>query len=473
MGLSYRGLFIVLGVALLAGAGANSLLGLFALTTLGVGLWLLWRPGLSPIFIFIFGYQWLQASTKVFQASLHGLNVEDLSAFGGDVSTATALSLVGLVMLAFGMWAGLGRAGAWQATALDAELQNKPQNFWFRCYGFAFIAALMVQSVTYVIPALSQPLLALASLKWAFFWILTHVAFGRAASIRGLWLLAFAAEFALGIGGYFSSFKTVIFFTIFGVLSSGFRLSATRLLGLGAIGIVTLILGVTWSAIKTEQRDFLNQGQMAQVVSVSYLESVANMAQLVQRLDATAMADAAVGMADRLAYVDFFALVLDVVPAEIPYEKGALWGDAVARPFMPRLLFADKTIIDDSERTAYYTRRRVGSAEDGTSVSLGYMAESYIDFGPWLMMPPIFALGWMLGRFYRWMVEYRRSRGAFGTGLAIATLFQAAFLESSITKLFGGLVVAMLMSWVVARWFVPKFYTAPKNSLQPPAAEAR
>jgi hypothetical protein len=108
----------------------------------------------------------------------------------------------------------------------------------------------------------------------------------------------------------------------------------------------------------------------------------------------------------------------------------------------------------------------VATAEQGTSISLGYMAESYIDFGPWLMMVPIFALGWLLGRFYRWMVNYPRSRGVIGTGLATATLFQAAFFESSITKMFGGLVVAMLMAWVVARWIVPKFYSPAQKARQ-------
>lgn len=470
MRFTWRGLILALGGMLIALTGVNSLLGLLAVSVLGLGIRVLWRPGLSPIFVFIFGYQWLQASTKIFQANLQGLTVEELAAFGGDVPMAIALSLVGLVFLLVGIRSGLGRETGWQAKALDAELRSKPTMFWFRCYAVALVAALMIQSVTYVIPALSQPLLALASLKWAFFWILTHVAVSRGGRVRWLWLLAFVLEFALGIGGYFSSFKTVVFFAIFGVLSSGVRITGARLLGLAILGALTLVLGITWTAIKQEQRSFLNQGQLAQVVSVSYVDSLINMLQLVQKLDAPAMAGAAEDMANRLSYVDFFALTMDLVPSQIPYEKGALWGDAIIRPFMPRLLFPGKAAIDDSERTIYYTGRLVGTAEQGASVSLGYMAESYIDFGPWLMMLPICALGWMLGRFYRWMVNYPRTRGVMGTGLAMATLFQAAFLESSITKLFGGLVVAMLMSWLVARWVVPRFYSPAQQPRQRPGA---
>ena len=467
MKLPNGGFLILLPAVLLIAIGANSFLGLLALAVLGIGVWLLWRPGLSPIFIFIFGYQWLQASINIFQGNLQGLTVEELAAFGGNVSTATALSLVGLLALAFGIRSGLGRAVAWQVRAMDEELQRKPIMFWFRCYVIAMLAALAVQSVAYTVPVLSQPLLALAALKWAFFWILTHLAFSRAGSVRWLWLAAFALEFALGIGGYFSNFKMVIFFTIFGMLSSGIRFTGGRLMGLGVLGVLTLMVGITWTAIKPEQRSFLSQGEQAQVVSVSYFESLSNIVQLVQKLDAAAISDAAADMVSRLSYIDFFALTLIRVPDQIPHEMGALWADAVLRPFMPRLLFEGKTAINDSDRTIYYSGQIVATAEQGTSVSLGYMAESYIDFGPWVMMVPIFALGWLLGRFYRWMVNYPRSRGVMGTGLATATLIQAAYLESSITKMFGGLVVTALIAWLVARWIVPKFYSPAQKARQP------
>ncbi len=46
---------------------------------------------------------------------------------------------------------------------------------------------------------------------------------------------------------------------------------------------------------------------------------------------------------DRIAYVDMFAVVLDMVPAYIPHENGALWWDALSRPFMPRMFFPEKT----------------------------------------------------------------------------------------------------------------------------------
>ena len=64
------------------------------------------------------------------------------------------------------------------------------------------------------------------------------------------------------------------------------------------------------------------------------------------------------------------------------------------------------------------------------------------------MMVPIFGLGLMLGGFYRWMLRRDPSR-LLGMALATATIFGASFLESSITKVFGGLVVTMLVSWAI------------------------
>ena len=114
--------------------------------------------------------------------------------------------------------------------------------------------------------------------------------------------------------------------------------------------------------------------------TVDYRDRVTELARLVAQLDGRAMAKGAENLMQRMAYVDFFAVVLDTVPAMLPHENGALWWDAISRPFMPRLFFPDKTAIDDSTRTDYYTGLRMASRQ-GTSISIGYMAESYIDFG--------------------------------------------------------------------------------------------
>jgi len=437
----------------------NGLLNFLALLVLWLGIQLLWRPQFSPVFSFIFVYSWIQASIRIFQANILNLEINKLAEMGGDVYWASALSLLGLAMLAIGMRFGLGRIDSFEQNEFRSELDGRPSLFWFYCYVAALAFALILQVITFVVPGLSQPIIALANLKWAFFWLFTHVAFSKAGTIRSLWFFAFCLEFVIGIGGFFSSFKTVIFFTILGMISSGTRLNGRRIAALTLLSAVLITFGVAWTAIKGEQRGFLNQGVASQVVVVSFLDSIENIFSLTGNLNATAMADAFMILIDRITYVELFGEVLDIVPLQIPYENGSLWGDAIARPFMPRLFFPEKSIIDESLRTTEYVRREFAGIDQGTQVSLGYIADSYIDFGPWLMMLPIMSVGWFMGRYYRWIVSLQWCRGAIGAGLGTAALFQMSSIEISNTKLFGGLIISMLMSWIVAKWVVPMFYS--------------
>lgn len=221
------------------------------------------------------------------------------------------------------------------------------------------------------------------------------------------------------------------------------------------IGVTLVMVMLAWTAIKTGHREFISQGQAAQVVHTSVSESLASLLSRTGELNLDDIGAAARALVDRVSYVRFFAMVIDRIPSTVPYERGAIWADAAIRPFTPRMFFPEKSIIDDSARTALYTGRFVPGIEEGTTVSLGYVAESYIDFGPLFMMLPLAGLGWIIGRFYRWIVNYKYSRGALGVGLASAALIQAMFLETSITKMLGGLVVTMLAATLIARWFKP------------------
>lgn len=440
-----------------AGLRPNSMLAVLSIAVLLLGSWLLWRPGESPILLFVFGYQWLQASVMVFHANWAGMDVAALASHGGNVDLAIVLSLLGLAVLALGMRL---KAGPWrpQDSALVRSTASSygPQ-YWFLLYAVALLIATIAQSVALMSPGLSQPLLAFANMKWAFFWILTYATFTQPDASRKYWLLAFGLEMLLGLGGYFAEFKTPLVFTLLAVVAARARLSVGRYLGLLSLGAVGLILAVGWTAVKGEYRAFVSGGERAQIVVVGYQERFAQLANLVTQLDGNAMADAAEQLLYRASYVDFFGVTLDMVPAMRPHEGGALWWDAISRPFMPRIFFPEKTAIDDSARTNYYTGLGVAGSDMGTSISLGYMAENYIDFGAVGMMVPIFALGLLLGGFYHWMLRLD-TRRLLGMSLATATIFNVSNLEVSITKIFGGLVVAILVSWIVLRFIAPRYF---------------
>ena len=448
------------GCYFLLGLGANSVLALGAMVVLVAGCALLWRPGDAPILIFVFAVLWLQAALGIFQANLKGLSVDEFSYqldVPGNTQLATTLSLIGLIFLAIGM-----RLGAGPQRLGDSELAlnvvwRQPPIVWFKLWAVAWVVATAAQSLALAMPGLSQLLLALANLKWAFFLILTYATFVRSDANKMLWLAAFGLEFIAALGGYFSEFKTVFLFAFIGVVASGVRLKPKQIVAVAAVGVVALLLGVVWTAVKVEYRSYLSGGERAQIVTVGYVESLQKLIDITSNLTSDDLADGADRLASRIAGTGYFGAALDYVPGIVPHENGALWLDAITRPFMPRLFFPDKAIIDESAITNKYTGIGVAGMEEGTQIALGYMAESYVDFGQIGMMVPIFLLGLFLGFSYRWVTSHKNARGLLGMGLASAVLITADALGASTAKLVGALIVQLLVVWLLLQFVVPRY----------------
>ena len=424
---------IAIGLVLFAPVFPNSMLVVAAALLLLIGSAFLWRPGKSPVLLFVFGFQWLQISTGIFYASWLGLSVNEFSRTHGDMQTAATLSLVGLLLLSCSMRLGAGAVRPKDTEIARLSVRRHPTKVWFVLYAAGFLTAILFQAVALIIPSLSQPLLAMANLKWAFFLMLTYSAFS-AGGTRAYWLMAFAIEFVSSLGSYFSDFKTAFFFTIFGVVAAQVRFSARVYTIMAFLAAILLTMGVIWSEIKPEYRRFVSGGQAAQVVTVGFGERVSKLGELVSNIDGAAFSDGVGTLIERLAYIDFFAAVIDHVPSVVPYEGGAIWWDAIIRPFTPRILFPEKSAIDDSAETNKYTGLNVAGADKGVSIGIGYMAETYIDFGALGMMPPLAAFGYFLGRIYRYFMTSSRSRGLLGMGLASAIISGAAEFESDISR---------------------------------------
>jgi hypothetical protein len=196
---------------------------------------------------------------------------------------------------------------------------------------------------------------------------------------------------------------------------------------------------------------------MQQIISVPLGDRLLKLTDLVGDLDMAALSSGFDAMLRRMSYVEFFGATLEVVPALVPYENGAIYSDAIIRPFTPRIFFPEKSIIDDTVRTNLYTGGLAGNSE-GTSISLGYIAEAYIDFGRFGMMVALFLLGYFYGLLYRIFTG-----PIFGSPLAGMALISAIFLgigsmENSFTKIFGGIIASILVTMLVLRWIIPVWY---------------
>lgn len=449
-------LFLLL-IAPLALAGQDVGLGALSIVVLASAMLTLWRAGEPPILLLLVVMPWLQASILIFKGTLTGLSLYQLNRIGGDIEMATRLSLVSLLFLVAGLRLG---AGAWvpgrvleareHAAAIDPRR-------WFMLYAGAWGGLLLFETVLRFVPGFTQLAIALDGCRWAFFGAMTWATFVSQDRSRQYWLAAFAMELLYGISGYFSSFKTVFIVSLLFLLASGLRMSLLRVLGLGVLLSVMLYMGVIWSAIKTPYRQAVSDGSGAQVVTLSMQDRLGVMSDMITHLRPQDMAEAVWLLTDRLSYVEYFGRVLRVVPESLPHEQGALWLDAATRPFMPRILFPGKAIVDDSARTSTYTQIDLTSTSSATSISLGWVAEAYIDFGVPGMFALALAFGLLMGRIHRGFQNLREGRGLWGMAMSASVLVSAIFIETSITKSLGGLAVTSLMAWLLLRHVLPRF----------------
>src|SRR5207253_10963693 len=127
---------------------------------------------------------------------------------------------------------------------------------------------------------------------------------------------------------YFSAFKSVFFILLVVAPASPLALKRRRLALTLVIAATVFCLGIVWTAIKQDYREFLNAGTNEQVVNVTAVESVDRLTDLVAKLNWQDISDGLDALILRVSYTQFFAQAMINVPTAIPYEGGKLWTEA-------------------------------------------------------------------------------------------------------------------------------------------------
>lgn len=446
-------------VLLLSGAGI--ILGLLmpspeiGAATLGVVpilVKLLWRPGETPILLFAIGFQWLQVSAIVFHSTLLGVPVETLSP-APRAADAVLLGLAALLAVSLGIRTGLRRlpvVGPYLTWPGDAVISIR------RLTGLYLVLAVFawaLPTMMWRVLPVAQILLALAELRWVLFFALGQLTLRRRRA-RWLFFAAFLLEVAAGVG-FFSGFKTPIFVALLALLTARPHLTwRNAALGIASAGAV-LYLMLAWTAIKGDYREYLNSGSRQQLVLVSRSDRLATFANSMRAVGLQELGASVDPLLSRLAYVEFLARVLDYVPAHRPHAHGDLWLKSLAHVATPRVLFPDKAVLpSSSELTMEYTGLQLASGRQGTSISMGYVAESYIDFGFYGIWVPLLLLGIGWGYMYRHCLRHA-GRGAIGYGFATTLLLNAYQFEMSGIMLLGGVLMKFLVFAMIIHLGLP------------------
>jgi hypothetical protein len=412
----------------------------------------LWRQDELPVLLFVAGVQWLQASMKIFHANFLGIAVGDFWEFPGNYELASALSLAGVLVFAIGIVIGRGRI---RPLSIDFTLEQarlySSDRLW-RAYLASVGFSSAILAAAWLFPGLTQPLLVLARVKFAF---LTALAFVVCASDRGYryLVLALILEMVIGVSGFFAEYKTaiyVLFLVFLAVRGKSQTARVATLAGLLALGLATSII---WTAVKGDYREYISEGTGQQIVARSWTDRLDKLTIEADNLNLADTIQAADTLASRIAYVDYFAATLINVPKYEPHTGGTFLLDALIHLVTPRLLFPDKPSLSDNEVVLTYAGVPIADPGSGTSIGLGYLGELYVDFGQIGMFFPVLGLGFVVGWIFQHVMQDRRIPRFANYGLTIIILLPASQLEISLVKMLGSIVTAFLVVVLMQRFF--------------------
>ena len=406
-----------------------------------------WRRDEAPVVPFILASQWLVVTVGYFYRLVTGVFPSLYPP--GNVERTIVLSLSGLLVLAAGMriarWAPAKTEGM---ESDEVEVGNLTGLFWLVMivYGVDYVHVIN----TKVFSSIDVILARLLDFRQVLLLVLWFEVVRRRTHLSYLWI-TLAWVFVPLLGSYFSDFKLPLFLLLIVYMSfwtpwqgQWWHVSLRQVLRTTAVVVLLMFLALIWQAgVKKQTRlaydtDIVGNDPIDRVTL--FVESAATSLPII--LDDT---DIVVeGLIERISYITFFSRVLDHVPHVQPHTNGELLNMAVTNTVMPRFAFPDKPALPSD---SVYTRRFTGIwvPEQGTSISIGYMAEFYVDWGERGMMFMIFLYGCWIGLAARVLSRWVRPRILVDPAIIVALMAVSQF-EHQFIKTFAALNLAVIVT---------------------------
>jgi hypothetical protein len=396
-------------------------------------------------------------SIKPITTAVTGTPLQEMSDFGNDLEPAVLFALAALVALVLGLrltvYSSLSGAGIFpQAWSYKRIL---PYSL------LAIVAGHALAVFSNWFSELRQILLALADIKWAGVFVLAYTTLSTQRG-RG-WLAGVVlVELILGMTGFFAEFQAVIFVILAAAISARVTIQARHVLAFTIGAALVLLLGIFWSSIKEDYRDFLSGGTGKQVVLQPLDQRLDFLANKVAEFDSEKFRDGAELFQKRLSYIDFLAATMERVPAYIPHEGGARVGKVIWHVLTPRVLFPDKPDLEsDTEVTAHYTGlvSVIMTDQNYTSISIGYLGELYVDFGIAAALLAVFLLGLAYGRGYRAIRDCNRLPAFLNYGFCMVIALPLGGFGTPLIKLVGGTITIFAAVFLLQRTIIPLLFS--------------
>lgn len=365
---------------------------------------------------------------------------------------ATILSLVGVIFLFAPLIYQQNKVKRISLSEFRMQAYRFSTSKTLNCYLIALAVTSTLSGLAFLYAGLTQIIISVVKIKWFFFLLFGFQVFLKKEKKTVFYLLV-AFEFISGFYSFFSEFKTVIYYLAVLLLSFVATINFKQM-AIGAIGMFFLVfLGLTWTSVKNEYRTFLNKGKAEQVTSVSKDDALEKLLELSNESQEKKNDGAAKSLLERLQYTYHFAKAIERVPETLPFQNGANWLENIEFATTPRFLNPDKPIIDNSAKATKYTGIRYLGSKQGVSFSLGYFAEFYIDFGPYLMMLGILFLGFIYAMLYKHFLTKSSDNPVYNYAIVGAFFFEFANFEIDGTFLTGRLFASIVTFFALSYFF--------------------
>lgn len=391
---------------------------------------------------FVMVFHWVQVISYIFYVN---------SSWKGDLDLLTQssvpaflCSLTGLIVMSF-VFAEV----AYKNLQISIEAFNEalkkidPKKVLYLYLILYFMSGVLSRSA-FAFGSLTQVFLNIALLKWAGFVLLGYLSF-KNKEYRIFFIAAFVLDFIGGFFSFFSSFKDVFFYTAVILMTFISKINFNVSFKGSIAAILLFYIAVIWTVVKGDYRSFLNEGSGQQVVNVSQEKAFGKLSNLVSSVNEETVNEGIGSFFYRLQYVYHFAKAMDMVPANIPYQHGGLWRETVEFVAVPRILNPNKGSLDNSVKASKYTGIPFSGAARGVSFSLGYFADSYVDFGVPGMFVVLAVIAFIWAKIYRFFLLHATGNIVVNYAIIIAFFIQFSFFEMDGTFMFGRLFTSFIV----------------------------
>lgn len=411
-------------------------------------------PTMPAAVLYYLLYQWLQIFARAVLSVIDGEPMA-LGLWGPWVLNAYWYAMASVIILAIAMRLVLGSLAPPTPQYATTHLSWGSREL-FQFYLATFFFSMVARVAQDMSSALHQPMEAAARVKFVALFMLF---FGVLSSRRGYGFLlaAVVIEMILGFSGLLGDFRAVFIVLFVAALAARIRWTGSTSVAVGLAMVFLVFLGTFWTAIKLDYREFATGSDDSQQIVVPMNERLGYIAGRVGTVGEIDWSAASYKLLSRLAYIDIFGTVIGVrlvSPEPGDYQQ---WSEALAHVFQPRFLFPNKPVLSDLE--VYMRLARTDPSEAvrlGTSISVGYLAENYVDLGFPGMLAGVFVMGLVIAAICRYfMSQPLPSVVREGTVMAIVFTIGNNGIETSLPKILGSIFMSFVVYALLAKFAYP------------------